>query len=189
MKKTAKVAIVVLSVVAIGVFAYMLVFGEEKLDRNTTDLTEYGNWYGMLAHSNLLVFPDSIPSFAENIEYIFYNDDSPLGPSSLLYLKCTYPDDVLQDEIARLEAIDGIRRDEEHYNGMAYIALLHKFETEYALITERNTVVYLCIAEGINYKTVDPVYLRKTNATEDEWFSLYDFLDYDDYRYWPDSWK
>lgn len=189
MKKTVKIALVVLIVVAIGVFGCVLIFGGESLDRNTTDLAEYGNWYGMLARSNLLVFPNSVPKSAENAEYIFYNDDSALGPSSLLYLKCTYSDDVFRDEIARLESIDGIRKDEEHYNGTAYLALLQKFETEYALIVNRNTIVYLCIAEGANPKTVDRAYLRKIDAAEDAWFSLYDFLDYDSYRYWPDSWK
>ena len=28
-----------------------------------------------------------------------------------------------------------------------------------------------------------------TAARENEWFSVYDFSNYDDYKYWPKTWK
>ena len=163
-------------------------FRSEKLDRDTSDISDYGEWYGLLSRSNLEVFPESIPKSAENVEYRFYNDDS-VDPSSLVFLKCTYDSSDYTSEIARLESIEGARRDDENYSGTAYVTLLHKFESEYALAVDDNTIVYVCFAEGVDPELPKSEYLRSTTASDPEWFSIYDFSDYDDYKYWPETWK
>ncbi|MBQ7070539.1 MAG: hypothetical protein IJM87_04560, partial [Ruminococcus sp.] len=163
-------------------------FRSEKLDRDTSDISDYGEWYGLLSRSNLEVFPESIPKSAENVEYRFYNDDS-IDPSSLVFLKCTYDSSDYSAEIARLESIDGVHKDDENYSGTAYVTLLHKFESEYALVTDDNTIVYVCFAEGVIPELPKSEYLRNSTAEDSEWFSIYDFSDYDDYKYWPETWK
>ena len=191
MKRSTKIIILATSIIAVvGILVgVMCTLSSENLKHDTTDLEKYGEWYGLLSHSNLAVFPEQISDSAVNIEYNFYNDDNSIGPSSLVYLKCTYNEEDFKNEVIRLEAINGIRKDENNYNGTAYIALLQKFETEYALITDNNTIVYLCITEGRNPRTPDTSFLRNIEVKEEEWFSLYDFSDYNDYKYWPKSWK
>lgn len=163
----------------------------EKLNHNETALSEYGNWYGLFAHSNLAVFPETIPAQASDTEYRFYNNDSILGPSGTVYLKCTYDDAAYQREIERLEQIEGIRKDTEHFCAPAYVAMLKRFETEeaeYALTPEQNTIVYLCIAEGWKPWLPDAAYLRKQPPTDAERFTIYEQYHYGTFRYWPESW-
>lgn len=171
------------------IFFTTSLFKVESITRDTTNVTEYGDWYGLLSHTNLEVFPQEIPENASDVEYSFYNDDSSFGASSLVYLKCSYSDEEFKNEISRIKDINGIREDTENYNGTAYITMLLKHETEYALVNDDNTIVYLCINEGKNPRTTYNKYLRKDTASENEWFSIYDFSDYDNYKYWPQSWK
>ncbi|MBQ5317055.1 MAG: helix-turn-helix transcriptional regulator [Oscillospiraceae bacterium] len=182
------ICLMIVCAFTIAVFTTSL-FRSEELARDTTDTADYGDWYGLLSHTNLYVFPQEIPEGASDVEYSFYNDDSLLGESSLVYLKCRYDDDELEREIARLKSIDGIRKDTENYNGTAYVTMLLKYETEYALVTDDNSIVYLCIHEGRNPRTAYTAYLRKNTAAESDLFSVYDFSDYDDYKYWPQTWK
>ncbi len=112
-----------------------------------------------------------------------------IDPSSLVFLKCTYNSSDYSAEIARLESIDGVHKDNENYSGTAYVTLLHKSESKYALVTDDNTIVYVCFAEDIDPKLPKSKYLRIDTDDESEWFSIYDFSDYDDYKYWPETWK
>lgn len=170
------------------IIIFTSLFRSDDIKRDTTDISEYGNCYGLLLHSNLEVFPESISASAENIEYRFYNDDS-IDPSSLVFLECTYNENEYEVEIARLESIGGICRDEENYNGTAYITMLRKFESEYALVTDDNTIIYICYTEGLKPKLPDTKYLRNGTAAESQWFSIYDYSNYDNYKYWPKTWK
>ena len=173
----------------------------EKLKHNDTALSEYGNWYGLFAHSNLLVFPESIPQQAADPEYRFYNNDSVFGPSGTVFLKCTYDDAAYQNEIRRLEQIKGIRKDTEHFSTTAYIALMQRYESEeaeYALTFDDNTIVYLCITEGVKPWLPDPEYLRSGAPADSERFTIYGNCRYpgtnpagdtrDVYKFWPVSW-
>lgn len=58
-----------------------------------------------------------------------------------------------------------------------------------SITKDSNTIVYVCFAEGIDSKLPKSKYLRIDTADESEWFSIYDFSDYDDYKYWPETWK
>lgn len=164
-------------------------FKVEKLNRDTTNVSEYGEWHGLLSHTNLEVFPKEIPDTATNVEYSFYNDDSTLGSSVLVYLKCKYNHENYLSEIARIESINGVREDITNYNGTAYVTMLLKFESEYALVADDNTITYVCVKEGYHPRSVNKEYRRKTEAAESEWFSIYDYDDYEDYKYWPQTWK
>ena len=223
MKRAAKIAIIGASafsaVAGIIVAAKVLLSGfsdsndgkliSEGLKCNITDTAKYGEWYGLLASTNLYTFPEEIPSGASDTEYRFRLDNNSMDPSSLVYLKCTYDADTYQSEVERLANIKGIRIDEDHYNGTAYVAMLRESETEYALLTDEKTIVYICYADGLFPKHPDKAYMRKESGNKDsislkdvqnleqyaqqaaennESFSIYEGMRASEAKYWPKSW-
>lgn len=162
----------------------------EDLKCDITDPAKYGEWYGLLASTNLYTFPAQIPAGASETEYRFRLDNNFLDPSSLVYLKCTYDANTYRSELDRLESIRGIRISKEHYNGTAYVAMLKEHETEYALLTDTNTIVYICYAEGLFPKHPDPAYMRIQNGRNEitDYFSIYDGMWASELKYWPESW-
>ena len=68
-------------------------------------------------------------------------------------------------------AIQGIRVDEEHYSGTAYVAMLEKNAAEYALLSDNNTIVYVCYTEGMFPKHPDEQYMRKKDKDDDSFFN------------------
>ena len=73
--------------------------------------------------------------------------------------------------------------------------MLGNEENEYALLCENKTIVYLFTR---NYKDIENIdkavnqkYLNKNSesGTKEESFSIYQFDNYNDYKYWPESWK
>lgn len=223
MKRAAKIAIIGASafsaVAGIIVAAKVLLSGfsdsndgkpiSEDLKCNITDTAKYGEWYGLLASTNLYTFPEEIPSGASDTEYRFRLDNNSMDPSSLVYLKCTYDAYTYQSEVERLANIKGIRIDEDHYNGTAYVAMLRESETEYALLTDEKTIVYICYADGLFPKHPDKAYMRKESGNKDsislkdvqnleqyaqqaaennESFSIYEGMRASEAKYWPKSW-
>ena len=223
MKRAAKIAIIGASafsaVAGIIVAAKVLLSGfsdsndgkpiSEDLKCNITDTAKYGEWYGLLASTNLYTFPEEIPSGASDTEYRFRLDNNSMDPSSLVYLKCTYDADTYQSEVERLANIKGIRIDEDHYNRTAYVAMLRESETEYALLTDEKTIVYICYADGLFPKHPDKAYMRKESGNKDsislkdvqnleqyaqqaaennESFSIYEGMRASEAKYWPKSW-
>lgn len=219
MKRAAKIAIAASSavtVIAIIAVAGMIHAGaknitvdgkpvSEDLKCNITDPAKYGEWYGLLASTNLYTFPEQIPAGAADTEYRFSLDNNPLDPSSLVYLKCTYDADTYQSEVDRLKNIKGIRTDKDHYAGTAYVAMLKEHETEYAILFNQDTIVYVCYAEGMFPKHPDQAYMRKETGKKDsilgkpeqaagqpteriDYFSIYDGMWASELKYWPKSW-
>lgn len=178
----------VLGAATVAVVLLGFVFGEKDLARDTNDISDYGRWDGLLVRSNMEVFPDHIPEAAIDAKYSFYNDAS-FDPSALVCLECTYDEDTMKRETARLESIEGIRRDDVNFEGTAYVALMHKFESEYALVADEDTIVYIAFAEGTKPVYPDKSLMRKNAPQENDWFSVYDGLSYDELKYWPDGWK
>ena len=220
MKRIAKIAIIAASsaaavavmIAAVGILHARSENGDkpivEDLKRDVTDPAQYGEWYGLPAPTNLYTFPEEIPDGASGTEYRFTLDNNQFDSSGLLYLKCTYDDDTYQNEICRLSDIQGICVDEEHYKGTAYVALLTNHAAEYALLSEKNTIVYVCYTEGMFPKHPDEQYMRikdkdddfsfenlkdleqnAINAAENsKWISVYSDLKQEDLKYWPKSW-
>ncbi|MBR3044889.1 MAG: hypothetical protein IKI45_10445 [Oscillospiraceae bacterium] len=223
MKRAAKIAIIGASafsaVAGIIVAAKVLLSGfsdsnggkpiSEDLKCNITDTAKCGEWYGLLASTNLYTFPEEIPSGASDTEYRFRLDNNFFEPSSLVYLKCTYDADTYQTEVERLADIKGIQIDEEHYNGTAYVAMLRERETEYALLIDEKTIVYICYADGLFPKHPDKEYMRKESEKKDSFslkdvknldqyaqqsaennksFSIYEGMRSSELKYWPKSW-
>ena len=160
----------------------------EDIKRDTADIAQYGEWYGLLGHTDLLIFPEEIPEGAEQAEYCYYNDANDLAPSSYVFLKCTYDKKTYADEKARLSSIEGMRTDTEHYPAAACVTLLEAHETEYALLSGENTIEYIFFCEGVHPRIPDSSYIRTVPPSSEELFSVYPSSG-KDLRYWPDSWK
>ena len=165
-----------------------VLFGNEDIRRDTSDPAQYGEWYGLLGHTNLLIFPEQLPASAKNTEYSYFNDGNNIGPSSLVYLKCTYDAETVEAEKARLAAIGGVRKDTAHYPAEAYVTMLTQDECEYALLSD-DTVTYIYCCEGLHPRTPDSSCLRTSAPAQADYFSVYESLSYNDLKYWPESWK
>ena len=161
----------------------------EDIKCDTSDIAQYGEWYGLLGHTELLIFPEQIPASAEQAEYHYYNDANNLAPSCYVYLKCKYDAETYAEEEARLSSIDGVKKDTVHYPADACVTVLGSDETEYALLRGDNTIEYIFCCEGIHPRTPDSSCIRSEEASPEEYFSIYASLSGRDLRYWPDSWK
>lgn len=179
-------AIASLTAICAGVYA---VIRPESIKRDISDSGQYGEWYGLLGHTNLLIFPEQIPSSAEQTEYKYYNDANSVGPSCYVFLKCTYDADTFAAENDRIASIDGVRKDTEHYSGDAYVTVLDANETEYALVKGNNTIEYIFYSQGLHPRTPDSSDVRTETAVPADYFSVYSSLTINDFKYWPDSWK
>lgn len=177
-------------VVVISVFIFM--FSNNDINKETNDIEKYGDWYGLLGHTNLLIFPENIPDNATNAEYYYYNYASSLGPSSTVFLKCDYNEEDYRKEIERLKRIDNIKYSEELYNYKAYISILGSIENEYALLCDDKTIIYIFNLSGIkDSEKIEKKYLEKNNDSElnKNRFSIYQIDNNDEYKYWPESWR
>ena len=192
MKKVV-IALIIL-VLSISVLCLKFFLDDTDINVETDNIEDYGEWYGLLGHTNLLIFPDEILSSDNDTRYYYYNNASSLGPSCYVYLECNYDNEKYEIELQRLKAIDGIYHDTDNYLYEAYVSLYNEEENEYeyAMIGEDQTIIYIFQRKGYkNSKRIEDKYALQTseNEVKNNEISIYKIDDYNNFKYWPDSWK
>lgn len=185
MKKIFMCVSIVLALV-LGLLYFL--FSNNNLNVETSDITKYGEWKGLLGKTNLLIFPNTVPEYDAGAEYYYYNQASNIDPSGCVFLKCRYNDVDYDLELSRLKSIQGIKYDESTYSYRAFETINGEYENEYALLCENNVIVYIFRKDGVKPgRALEDCYIKRNN-NEDE-FTIYNFDNYNDFIYWPASWK
>lgn len=194
--KKAIIVIVSVIIIILGILISCTEFwktvDDEDIDRQTNSIEEYGKWYGLLGHTNLLIFPEKILDSASDAEYSYCNDGSAIAPSCHVFLMCTYNEKDFANELKRVESISNIKYDKTNYPYEAYVSVRNGDENEYVLITGNNSMVYVYYRKGVKeYNKIDKKYMMKetSNGKSLEQFTIYNIDNYNDYKYWPNSWK
>lgn len=120
----------------------------------TTSTDDYGNFRGFRGFSNLDVFPEKLLKSAQNIDFYYNDDSSPIFDDSCqVYLKCSYNESDYQSEIQRLKSIKEQYQemeqktwvDNENFKFPAVVAIYNNNHCyEYALLNENNfSIIYV----------------------------------------------
>lgn len=190
-----KFIVVIVAVLVIFFSVIFILFNDNDVDKETNDIGNYGDWYGLLGHTNLLIFPEKIDDDAINVEYYYYNEGTMLSESCCVFLKCEYNSEDYEKEVERLGKIDNIKYCENIYDYESYVSMLGNEENEYALLCENKTIVYLFTRNYKDIENIDKVvnqkYLNKNSesGTKEESFSIYQFDNHNNYKYWPESYN
>lgn len=153
-KKIALALLAIVCVLFIFFLTYITHTTENQNLKFTTNISDYGNFYGFKGFSNLDVFPTKILNSAKNIEFYYKDDSSPVFDDSCqVYLKCTYHKNDYQNEILRLTSIIEQYQGEKqktwlnntNYNYPAVVAIDNNNHCyEYALLDEDNfSIIYV----------------------------------------------
>lgn len=120
---------------------------------SANDISKYGQWAVPEKYSRLLVFPEKVPSSAENIQYFYKFENGWTRPMCQIYLSCTLSEEEYEAEEERLAGLSfdseagtlKTREDTESFPYPAYTAIEgYDFCYEYALMDkEWNHIVYV----------------------------------------------
>ncbi|MGN0351589.1 MAG: hypothetical protein ACI4ES_08045 [Roseburia sp.] len=118
--------------------------------KGTTDVDKYGEFETYCGYSELKIFPKELDEEAEEVSYYYWAKDTFLDPTCEIYLKCTYPEQRFEEEVARVKGITGIREDTEHFQYPAYVAMYNFSSSyEYALVLEEEKSIVYVNTQGI----------------------------------------
>ncbi|MBQ2800223.1 MAG: hypothetical protein IJF03_02410 [Lachnospiraceae bacterium] len=144
------VTTVVLMIAGLGVLILMFLFGGERTE--SRDISMYEKLSDYYIHSGFMVFPETIPESAENVDFYFYHWDSFNSPTCEVYLQCDYSKEDYEAELKRLENTSksygkqkkALRKEDGQFHYPAYVAVYNHFdEYEYALLTGENQITYV----------------------------------------------
>ncbi len=116
-----------------------------NLRESANDISKYGQWSLPDKYSRLLVFPEQVPSSAENVQYFYKFENGWTRPMCQIFLSCTLSEEEYETEKNRLAGLSfeseagvlTVREDGESFSHPAYTAIEgYDFCYEYALLDE-----------------------------------------------------
>ena len=72
---------------------------------SANDISKYGQWAVPEKYSRLLVFPENVPSSAENVQYFYKFENGWTRPMCQIYLSCTLSQEEYEAEKERLAGL------------------------------------------------------------------------------------
>lgn len=138
------------------VFLLLVFFGGPPevitdVNRYEEALSKYSN-----LRTGFIVFPESIPDNAQNVEFYFWYQDTWNTPTCQVYLQCIYNDEEYARELERLDSTEKVYDSDAkkllydgtgRFNYPAYLAIDGTWHSyEYALLTGENQITYVYLA-------------------------------------------
>lgn len=189
------VGVITLIGIAVVIGAYFLFGGPAQV---TTDISRYEEVMSKYPNvqTGFLVFPETLPKSAGEVEFYFSYQDVWDDPACQVFLQCTYNEEDYQLEKKRLEAAKKVYGSKEQtllqakegiFNYPCYVAVFnYNYAYEYALLTGEHEITYIYVSfiskDEIQFdKDYLPCDHEKAKEADMENYSIYlsSYMDFD----------
>lgn len=148
---TASIILVLILLIYLNIISFNKDHNKTSVTTNTED---YGDFRGFRGFSNLDIFPEKLLKSAQNINFYYNDDSSPIFDDSCqIYLKCSYNKREYISEIQRLKSIkekyqeieQKTWEDNQNFKFPSVVAIYNNNHCyEYALLDESNfSIIYI----------------------------------------------